>query len=85
MFKLFLKIDRLVVNFMENALSWLPRIRVEGLTMLYPISCYTGPCYNGSLLYFTVESHTILEEEEIYTYNVNQVQKSLLGMKWNRT
>ena len=38
----------------KNALSWIPRIGVQCLTMLYPISCYNGPLYNGGLLYIYI-------------------------------
>jgi len=32
----------------KNILSWIPQIGVQGLTMLYLISCYNGPQYNGA-------------------------------------
>ena len=41
--KLFRKI------FAENALSWIPRIGVQGLTVLYPIWCYSDPRYISKL------------------------------------
>ena len=35
----------------KNALSWIPLVGVQGLTVLYPILCYNGPLYNGAWLH----------------------------------
>jgi len=48
----FEKFDWSVADFVEDALSWIARIGVQVLTLSYPISSYTGLCYNGGLLYW---------------------------------
>ena len=65
----------------KNALLWIPRFRVQGLTVLYPILCYNGLLYNEAWLYVNEEIyHSYFRCKSILSYFLLQLDQSISMM-----
>ena len=53
-------------NWPKKTLLWISHIRLQGLTVLYPISCYNGPQYNRGLLYQYFHYYQIISDSFIF-------------------